>query len=75
MYPSPKVSLIPMPFSCLFIEITCFVCTDRLNLKSLKYSLDRLVSNRCKRVLEDVKPASTTRTESMTSQKLISRDF
>ena len=56
-----------------FIEITFFVCNNRINLLNVKF---RQASNRCKRALETTKLAYATKTkESITSQKLGSRDF
>ena len=53
--------------------MTFFICTNRINLLNLKF---RQASNRCKRVLEAAKLAYATKTkESITSQKLGSRDF
>ena len=59
-----------------FIEIVFFLCTKRIN-KSFESEVKfRQVSNRCKRVLEVVKLAYANKTkESITSQKIGSRDF
>ena len=50
-----------------------FVCTNRINLLSLKF---RKASNRCKRLLEAAKLAYATKTkESIPFQKFGSQDF
>ena len=60
----------------LFIKITFYVCTNRINLPKTKENLFRLASNCCKRVLEAAKLACANKTkESITSQKLGSWDF
>ena len=57
----------------VFIEITFFVFTNKINLLNLKF---RQASNRYKRVLEAAKLAYATKTkESITSQNLGSREF
>ena len=59
-----------------FIEITFFVCINRINLLNLKESSDGQASNHCKRVLEAAKLAHANKTkESITSQKLGCLDF
>ena len=57
-------------------HVTISVCTNRINLPKTKENLFRLASNCCKRVLEAAKLACANKTkESITSQKLGSRDF
>ena len=83
IYPSQKISgqasFIPMVFSCLCcynsLQNPLFCLHQREKSFDSKLKL-RQASNRCKRVLEDAKLAYANKTkESVTSQKLGSRDF